>query len=82
MDIKYKGLNGLLFAWKMWNVFHLRKESFIILYPNTARGRIETPPKANLSALSFRLHKKGRACRGMSDELNLMLPVDKSIPYN
>jgi hypothetical protein len=44
---------------------------------NNTRGRIETPPMANLSALSFRLHKKGHACRGMSDKAKNIMHVVK-----
>ena len=40
-----------------------------ILIPTNQRGNRNPPLKANLSALSFRLHKKGRARRGMSDKV-------------
>ena len=37
------------------------------------RGGNRNPPlKANLSALSFRPHKKGRARRGMSDKVKII----------
>ena len=40
-----------------------------ILIPTNQRGNRNPPLKANLSALSFRPHKKGRARRGMSDKV-------------
>ena len=42
------------------------------LIPTIQRGNRNPPLKANLSALSFRLHKKGRARRGMSDKVKII----------
>lgn len=39
------------------------------------KGEIEIPPQANLSALSFRPHKKGRACRGTSDNTQNFIKI-------
>ena len=42
------------------------------LFPTIQRGNRNPPLTANLSALSFRLHKKGRARRGMSDKMKII----------
>ncbi len=66
MGIKIFDICYLAFGLENIYIFQ-SKGIFMCFATNTARWRIETPPKANLSAISFRPHKKGRDSRGMSD---------------
>jgi hypothetical protein len=61
-----KNLDIIHLAFRL-EILNFHERQFKKTKTNNTRGRIETPPLANLSALSFRLHKKGHACRGMSD---------------